>query len=76
MAQFRVDNFEAGSPIEGIAENYPTVLVENIRKLIAYATRTSRNRGERDALRQGYSGQAPDASTRSRDCRLSKDGVG
>jgi uncharacterized protein (DUF433 family) len=36
-AQTIIDNFEAGSPIEEIAENYPSVPVERIRKLIDYA---------------------------------------
>ena len=30
-------NFEAGSPIEEIAENYPSASIEVIQKLLAYA---------------------------------------
>jgi uncharacterized protein (DUF433 family) len=36
-AQTIIDNFEAGSPVEEISENYPSVPVESIRKLIDYA---------------------------------------
>jgi uncharacterized protein (DUF433 family) len=36
-AQTIVDNFEAGSPIDEIAENYPSVPIDRIRKLIDYA---------------------------------------
>lgn len=32
-----VSNFEAGSPIEEIAENYPSASIEVIGKLLAYA---------------------------------------
>jgi len=32
-----VENFEAGSPVEEIAENYPTLPVSTIRKVIAFA---------------------------------------
>ncbi len=32
-----VQDFELGSPIEEIHENFPTVSVETIRKLIAFA---------------------------------------
>ena len=35
-AQTIVDNFEAGSPVEEIAENYPSVPIERIRKVIAF----------------------------------------
>jgi uncharacterized protein (DUF433 family) len=36
-AQTIVDNFDSGSSVEEIAENYPSVPVDNIRKLIDYA---------------------------------------
>jgi uncharacterized protein (DUF433 family) len=32
-----VSNFESGSPLEEIAENYPSASPETIRALIAYA---------------------------------------
>jgi uncharacterized protein (DUF433 family) len=32
-----VSNFEAGSPLEEIAENYPSASMETIKALIAYA---------------------------------------
>jgi len=32
-----VSNFEAGSPLEEIAENYPRASMETIKALIAYA---------------------------------------
>jgi uncharacterized protein (DUF433 family) len=32
-----VSNFEAGSPLEEIAENYPSASMETIRALIAFA---------------------------------------
>jgi len=32
-----VSNFDAGSPVEEIAENYPSASMEAIRTLIAYA---------------------------------------
>jgi uncharacterized protein (DUF433 family) len=32
-----VENFEAGSPVEEIAENYPTLPVSTIREVIAFA---------------------------------------
>jgi uncharacterized protein (DUF433 family) len=37
LAQTIIDNFEGGSPIEEIHENYPSVPVDKIRKLIAFA---------------------------------------
>jgi uncharacterized protein (DUF433 family) len=33
-----VSNFEAGSPLEEIAENYPSASMETIKALIAYAS--------------------------------------
>jgi uncharacterized protein (DUF433 family) len=36
-AQTIVDNFEAGSPEDEIAENYPSVPVDKIRALLAFA---------------------------------------
>jgi uncharacterized protein (DUF433 family) len=32
-----VSNFDAGSPLEEIAENYPGVSLESIKRLLAYA---------------------------------------
>ena len=32
-----VENFEAGSPVEEIAENYPTLPVSTIREVITFA---------------------------------------
>jgi uncharacterized protein (DUF433 family) len=36
LADTIVDNFEGGSSVEEIHENYPHVPVENIRKIIAF----------------------------------------
>lgn len=36
-AETIVSNYEAGSPIEEIAQNYPAVPSETIRKILAYA---------------------------------------
>jgi uncharacterized protein (DUF433 family) len=37
LAQTIVDNFEGGSPVEEIHENYPSLSVDKIRGLIAFA---------------------------------------
>jgi uncharacterized protein (DUF433 family) len=37
LAQTVIDNFEGGSPVEEIHENYPSLSVDKIRKLIAFA---------------------------------------
>lgn len=37
-----LSNFEAGSPIEEIAENYPSASMEIIQKLLAYARERGR----------------------------------
>ena len=36
-AQTVIDNYDLGSPVEEIAENYPSLPIEKIRKLIAFA---------------------------------------
>jgi uncharacterized protein (DUF433 family) len=37
LADTIISNFEGGSPVEEIHENYPSLRVEEIRKLIAFA---------------------------------------
>ena len=39
-----VSHFESGSPLEEVAENYPSASIETIRGLVAYA----RSRGMRE----------------------------